>query len=73
MDHELEAAIDRAGRSTVFARARALGWGAGNPPPKHVWYGIVSEITSGAKLSTPMTPEGEHMPLHSQVLGFRLW
>lgn len=73
MDQELEAAIDRAGRDAVFARARALGWGANSPPPKYVWYGIISEITSGAKLSTPLTPEGERTPLHSQVLGFRLW
>ena len=47
MDPELESAIDEVGRDEVFIRARALGWGPGSMPPKHVWWGIVAQIRNG--------------------------
>jgi poly-gamma-glutamate capsule biosynthesis protein CapA/YwtB (metallophosphatase superfamily) len=47
MDKELEDAIDEVGRDKVFIRARMLGWSPGSAPPKHVWWGIVSQIRNG--------------------------
>jgi hypothetical protein len=44
MDHELEAAIDRAGRDAVFLLARAYGWYPPYAPPKWVWWGLVREV-----------------------------
>jgi len=41
---DLEALIDKAGRSKVFARARQLGWLDGNMPPIWVWRGICYEV-----------------------------
>lgn len=47
MDLELEELIDEAGRGEVFRRARALGWGAANPPEKYVWRQLAHEVKSG--------------------------
>lgn len=71
-DEALEAAIDEVGRTAVFNRAAAYGWGSGNPPPKYVWWQIIEEL----KQATPMQHTVRYTdtrPLHEQVLGFRLW
>lgn len=44
VDHELEDAIDDAGRNEVFALAEANGWSASNPPPKSLWWEIVRQV-----------------------------
>ena len=44
MDKDLEAAIDKAGRSRVFSIAADNGWTAGNPPPKWVWWQICEQM-----------------------------
>jgi hypothetical protein len=44
MEQELEAAIDRAGRDKVFARAQSYGWPPGSSPPPWVWWQIAQEL-----------------------------
>jgi hypothetical protein len=44
MDEELEWAINRAGRDTVFARARRRGWGPDSSAPPWVWWQIAQEL-----------------------------
>jgi hypothetical protein len=44
MDIELEALIDRAGRSAVYAAASANGWTTWNAPPRWVWRQLAEEI-----------------------------
>lgn len=41
---DLEAAIDAAGRSRVFARANAAGWFPPDAPPDFVWWSIVDQL-----------------------------
>lgn len=43
-EDDIEALIDSAGRSNVFAQAELLGWNTGNPPPKWVWRQIADQI-----------------------------
>jgi hypothetical protein len=50
----VEALIDEAGRSAVFARARDLGWTNGMLPPLWVWNQIAVEIIQQKKTSDAM-------------------
>lgn len=43
-DEKLEAAIDKAGRERVFARAHQLGWNPEDLVPKFVWWGIATDL-----------------------------
>lgn len=44
MDHDLEAAIDQAGRANVFAIVRNAGWCGYDSPPKWVWWMAVLQV-----------------------------
>jgi hypothetical protein len=66
-DGELEKLIDEAGRSAVFARARALGWASGDAPPKWVWQQIAADVKAGRPSGAP--PQR----LDEALLGFKLW
>jgi hypothetical protein len=65
-DEELERAIDEAGRSAVFSRARALGWTTGEAP-EWVWRQIADDVKHGRPSGNP--PQR----LDEALLGFRLF
>lgn len=46
MDQELEDAIERAGRMQVLSYMQSMGWPAGTPLPKHMWWTAVAEVSA---------------------------
>ena len=44
VDEDLEAAIDRAGRESVFAYVERMGYQRGEPLPKWMWYYAAAEV-----------------------------
>lgn len=61
MNQELEKAIDKAGRSTVFAKAKELGWG-NETPPVWAWWGIVNEVNKDRVYGrSPTVPNGDRV------------
>lgn len=48
-DANVEKIIDEAGRDAVFARARELGWGVEETPPRWVWVQISYELIQHQK------------------------
>ena len=59
----LERLIDEAGRQRVFARAEALGWGAGSLPPMWVWASIAREIIAARQTRADLTDAMEVMQI----------
>ena len=52
INHELEAAIDNAGRNTVFAIMHAAGWRSDDRPPLWCWWAAVHEACRERKEQT---------------------